>query len=175
MGAVLGVMGFIRMERACKGGLVLVIRGGAIVLAIGTLVVLHCGHLLPMPEDADYKRLAVVSAAIRNRLPADDITSRLITIHPYVLYQLDLSGTRGTGGPGDGWKGIAEAPAGTLLITDSLWYKEGLPKPEVLEAWGYRVDEQVATEVDAVTLVAEPWSFESGIDKRVRLWEKGKE
>ena len=143
--AVLGVVGLERIELRSRRPRLL--RKMAIGLTILPLVMLMLANQLPVPKSTNERQLDVAMRAFRERdvLPRGEWATRVLSVHPYVYYALDI--------PMRGFsvESLRNAPAGTYLMTDSLlWNREGLPSPEELMAWGYRFDPLVDREIGAV-------------------------
>jgi len=170
MAAVLGVMGLISLERRARR--TRVFRATLIAASLAPVAVLMAAGYLPTIKNLDLRRLDVAIDEIRRIVPESEWPTRLIIGHPYVLLKLNVPMETPANLRVASADAIRSAPAGTILVTDSLlWSTEGRPKQEQLVSWGYRLIPGVAERIDAVQQTFRPVAI-TGNPENVRLWIK---
>jgi len=174
MAAILGVLGMIQAESILGRvrPLVPVFRALAIIAPLFTLAALaYLGQLPCWPSQAICS-LDVVINEVKQRVPANEYTTRLIIAHPYPIMQLGLPlGTPADIRSTDAWS-IEHADAGTFLILEpQLWTNENRPSFDQLTAWGWQEDKDITQKADAAhPPILFPFTYTA--KGQARLWLK---
>jgi hypothetical protein len=135
--AVLVLVGLRKLEASSLSRrAVLAFFFSAIFLAAAAPAVELAVGLAPIRKNVESRRLEVVVDELRRMGNKEEIAKRLIVLHPYIGYALDVAIYM----PNiNGEQALKKLPVGTLLVSDSeLWVKEGMPSADQLEAAGFR-------------------------------------
>jgi hypothetical protein len=161
MGAILAIMGLLKIEQWIAGrSWCVVLRPAIILAALIPSAGLVVAGIMPTHSNKQEGELDVITQAIETRLGKATDTREALALyeghlmlgHPYVVFRLGLPLWSACDKYIYKEGSLEHAPAGMLLVTEpQLWLNEQHPSYDTLRAWGWRPDEETSRKVEQVS------------------------